>query len=111
MTHQHRTNYWAHDQHETCVSHNSMRVSRRLLQWGAPRRREGEAHLVAHAEYYERALLNAVLGTQRGTVPGAMAYMYPMGESRTTCARPRSLAAGAPHARVRRMGTRRLGRE
>ena len=79
VTHQHRTNYWAHDQHETCVSHNSMRVSRRLLQWGAPRRREGEAHLVAHAEYYERALLNAVLGTQRGTVPGAMSYMYPMG--------------------------------
>lgn len=27
--------FGGHDTHETCVSHNSMRVSRRLLSWGA----------------------------------------------------------------------------
>jgi DUF1680 family protein len=33
-SHQHAENYWAHDHAETCVAHNSMRVARRLLQWG-----------------------------------------------------------------------------
>ena len=33
VSHQRRDNYWAHDHAETCVAHNSMRVSRRLLQW------------------------------------------------------------------------------
>ena len=32
VVHQKPENYWAHDQAETCVAHNSMRVSRRLLQ-------------------------------------------------------------------------------
>ena len=64
---------------QTCVSHNSMRVSRRLLGWGADDRAEGPHHLLQHAAYYERTMLNAVLGTQRGTEPGAMLYMYPMG--------------------------------
>ena len=36
-------------------------------------------HTLEHAEYYERAMLNAVLGTQRGTLPGHMLYQYPMG--------------------------------
>ena len=39
-------------------------------------------HVECHelpGRYYERAMLNAVLGTQRGTMPGAMTYMYPMG--------------------------------
>ncbi|KAK3241724.1 hypothetical protein CYMTET_48541 [Cymbomonas tetramitiformis] len=36
-------------------------------------------HIMGHAEYYERTVLNAVLGTQRGTQPGEMLYMYPMG--------------------------------
>ena len=95
--------FGAHDTHETCVSHNSMRVSRRLLMWSAEvdglggersgatsaasdaalsraaRAAGAAAHMVEHAEYYERTMLNAVLGTQRGTQPGAMLYMYPMG--------------------------------
>ena len=41
------------------------------------RRRGGE--VLSHAEYFERTLLNAVLGTQRGTTPGSMLYMLPMG--------------------------------
>ena len=31
------------------------------------------------ADYHERTLYNAVLGTQRGTLPGEMLYMMPMG--------------------------------
>ena len=32
---QHAENYWSHDHHETCVSHNSMRTSRSIMAWGA----------------------------------------------------------------------------
>ena len=113
-----RASFGAHDVHETCVSHNSMRVSRRLLMWGddeastdgggsreghgagsggkggqgggqrgrSSRDRSGSkgsgggaSHMLEHAAYYERTLLNAVLGTQRGTLPGSMLYMYAMG--------------------------------
>lgn len=116
-----RASFAAHDVHETCVSHNSMRVSRRLMMWGddsmpdAERgqrategqsegldssrgeggggspgggsgpgggksggggsKRRGPLHTLEHAQYYERTMLNAVLGTQRGTVPGHMLYM------------------------------------
>jgi hypothetical protein len=76
VAHQRKDNYWAHDQAETCVAHNSMRVSRRLLQWSP---RGAWARKGAHAAYYERTLYNAVLGTQRGTRPGQMLYMFPMG--------------------------------
>ena len=37
-----------------------------------PRRSEAAQGLLAHAEWYERALHNGVLGTQRGVQPGAM---------------------------------------
>ena len=74
-----RSSFGAHDVHETCVSHNSMRVSRRLLMWGGDGDDDGTSHVLSHASYYERAMLNAVLGTQRGTLPGSMLYMYPMG--------------------------------
>ena len=45
------------------------------------RRRRGRrgGKVLSHAEYFERTLLNAVLGTQRGTTPGSMLYMLPMG--------------------------------
>ena len=43
--------------------------------WGADGAAGGAAHTLRHAAYYERTLLNAVLGTQRGTLPGAMLYM------------------------------------
>ena len=72
--------FGAHDVHETCVSHNSMRVSRRLLSWGGGSGDGGGiAHILAHAAYYERAMLNAVLGTQRGVLAGSMTYMVGMG--------------------------------
>ena len=71
-----KDNYWAHDHAETCVAHNSMRISRRLMQWG---RWAAWGRALAHAEYYERTMYNAVLGTQRGTKPGAMLYMMPLG--------------------------------
>ena len=117
-----RLSFGAHDHHETCVSHNSMRVSRRLLSWGEDGMSEDVihhdggwheddggwhedgmsedvihhdggnsgkdsdsaggahgAHILHHSAYYERTMLNAVLGTQRGTLPGQMLYMYPMG--------------------------------
>lgn len=69
-------NYWAHDQAETCVAHNSMRVSRRLLQWSTWASWE---RALSHASYQERTLYNAVLGTQRGSNPGQMLYMMPLG--------------------------------
>ena len=73
---QRKDNYWAHDQAETCVAHNSMRVSRRLLQWSPWAAWDRP---LQHAGYYERTLYNAVLGTQRGSNPGEMLYMFPMG--------------------------------
>ena len=91
VTHQHAGNYWAHDHAETCVAHNSMRVARRLMTWSSPNAAaaaggaETEAAglststTLRHAAYYERTLYNAVLGTQRGTNPGEMLYMLPMG--------------------------------
>ena len=97
----------AHDHQESCVTHNTMLLSRRLAAWsGAPRPRaedgelqakgsegggggessapppprgDGASGLLAHAEWYERALHNGVLGTQRGVQPGAMVYMLPLG--------------------------------
>ena len=56
-------------------------LSRRLLQWTSwtATLRGGAKRALAHAEYYERTLYNAVLGTQRGTNPGQMLYMFPLG--------------------------------
>lgn len=34
---------------------------------------------MAYADYYERALANGVLSIQRGTDPGVMIYMLPLG--------------------------------
>lgn len=34
---------------------------------------------MAYADYYERALTNGVLGIQRGTEPGVMIYLLPLG--------------------------------
>ena len=84
------------------MTHNTMLLSRRLAAWAGaarplaeggeggeggvggeggeggeggalpPRRSEAAQGLLAHAEWYERALHNGVLGTQRGVQPGAM---------------------------------------
>lgn len=38
---------------------------------------------MAYADYYERALTNGVLGIQRGTEPGVMIYMLPLGRGKS----------------------------
>jgi len=45
-------------------------VSRHLFRWTKE---------VSYADYYERALTNGVLSIQRGTDPGVMIYMLPLG--------------------------------
>ncbi|KAL3752112.1 hypothetical protein ACJRO7_012863 [Eucalyptus globulus] len=55
---------------ESCATYNMLKVSRNLFRWTKE---------VAYADYYERALTNGVLGIQRGTEPGIMIYMLPLG--------------------------------
>lgn len=61
------------------VSSPSMRIARRLMAWGATAEERSLEQLLSHASYYERTLHNAVLGSQRGVLPGEMLYMMPMG--------------------------------
>ncbi|XP_031386910.1 uncharacterized protein LOC116200240 [Punica granatum] len=55
---------------ESCTTYNMLKVSRHLFRWTKE---------VAYADYYERALTNGVLSIQRGTEPGVMIYMLPLG--------------------------------
>ncbi|RZC83104.1 hypothetical protein C5167_045893 [Papaver somniferum] len=55
---------------ESCTTYNMLKVSRNLFRWTKE---------VAYADYYERALTNGVLSIQRGTDPGVMIYMLPLG--------------------------------
>ncbi|XP_062083998.1 uncharacterized protein LOC133790391 [Humulus lupulus] len=55
---------------ESCTTYNMLKVSRHLFRWTKE---------MAYADYYERALTNGVLGIQRGTDPGVMIYMLPLG--------------------------------
>ncbi|KAK2641261.1 hypothetical protein Ddye_023024 [Dipteronia dyeriana] len=55
---------------ESCVTYNMLKVSRHLFKWTKE---------MAYADYYERALTNGVLSIQRGTDPGVMIYMLPLG--------------------------------
>ncbi|XP_075633960.1 uncharacterized protein LOC142606508 [Castanea sativa] len=55
---------------ESCTTYNMLKVSRHLFTWTKE---------VAYADYYERALTNGVLSIQRGTDPGVMIYMLPLG--------------------------------
>ncbi|GAV65009.1 DUF1680 domain-containing protein [Cephalotus follicularis] len=55
---------------ESCTTYNMLKVSRHLFRWTKE---------IAYADYYERALTNGVLGIQRGTEPGVMIYMLPLG--------------------------------
>ncbi|ONH99280.1 hypothetical protein PRUPE_6G022600 [Prunus persica] len=55
---------------ESCTTYNMLKVSRHLFKWTKE---------TAYADYYERALTNGVLGIQRGTEPGVMIYMLPLG--------------------------------
>ena len=57
-----------HLNHETCKTHNMLKLTRRLLCWtGDP----------AYGDFYERALLNGILGTQ-GPHPGGFQYYVAM---------------------------------
>ncbi|RVX12921.1 hypothetical protein CK203_010035 [Vitis vinifera] len=55
---------------ESCTTYNMLKVSRHLFRWTKE---------VVYADYYERALTNGVLSIQRGTDPGVMIYMLPLG--------------------------------
>ncbi|ESW03987.1 hypothetical protein PHAVU_011G057700 [Phaseolus vulgaris] len=55
---------------ESCTTYNMLKVSRHLFRWTKE---------VSYADYYERALINGVLSIQRGTDPGVMIYMLPLG--------------------------------
>ncbi|KAL9234763.1 hypothetical protein vseg_009592 [Gypsophila vaccaria] len=55
---------------ESCVTYNMLKVSRNLFRWSKE---------MTYADYYERALTNGVLSIQRGTDPGVMIYMLPLG--------------------------------
>ncbi|KAL7174081.1 hypothetical protein ACSBR2_033353 [Camellia fascicularis] len=56
---------------ESCTTYNMLKVSRHLFRWTKE---------MAYADYYERALTNAVLSIQRGREPGVMIYMLPQGK-------------------------------
>ncbi|KAG9448455.1 hypothetical protein H6P81_008420 [Aristolochia fimbriata] len=56
---------------ESCTTYNMLKISRNLFRWTKE---------IAYADYYERALTNGVLSIQRGTDPGIMIYMIPLGK-------------------------------
>ncbi|XP_031488073.1 uncharacterized protein LOC116256061 isoform X1 [Nymphaea colorata] len=55
---------------ESCTTYNMLKVSRHLFRWTKE---------ISYADHYERALTNGVLSIQRGTEPGVMIYMLPLG--------------------------------
>ncbi|XP_065196675.1 uncharacterized protein LOC135828155 [Sycon ciliatum] len=55
---------------ETCTTYNILKVARHLFKW------TGSAAL---ADFYERALLNGIMGVQRPGNPGVSLYMLPLG--------------------------------
>ncbi|KAG0579015.1 hypothetical protein KC19_4G066200 [Ceratodon purpureus] len=55
---------------ETCTTYNMLKIARTLFRW---------TKKIKYMDYYERALVNGILGTQRGQQPGVMIYMMPMG--------------------------------
>ncbi len=57
-----------HLNHETCKTHNMLKLTRHLLQWTGD---------VRYADFYERAFLNGILGTQ-GPRPGLLQYYVAM---------------------------------
>ncbi|CAA6672335.1 unnamed protein product [Spirodela intermedia] len=55
---------------ESCTTYNMLKVSRNLFRW---------TREMSYVDYYERAMTNGVLSIQRGTDPGIMIYMLPLG--------------------------------
>jgi len=64
--------HWAGAHQESCTQYNMMKVATRLLSW------TGAA---SYADFNERAVLNGIIGTQRGSIPGVMLYNLPLGYS------------------------------
>ncbi|MHB1001174.1 MAG: beta-L-arabinofuranosidase domain-containing protein [Armatimonadota bacterium] len=66
-------NYMAHTldgiNHETCKTHNMLKLTRHLFEWTAD---------PEYADFYERGLLNGIIGTQ-GPEPGELSYYIAMG--------------------------------
>ncbi|KAG9448456.1 hypothetical protein H6P81_008421 [Aristolochia fimbriata] len=55
---------------ESCTTYNMLKISRNLFRW---------TRKMVYADHYERAITNGVLTIQRGTDPGVMIYMLPLG--------------------------------
>jgi len=55
---------------ETCTQYNILKVARKRFQWSGD---------VRFADWYERGLVNGILGTQKTGMPGEMLYMLPLG--------------------------------
>jgi hypothetical protein len=58
-----------HLNHETCKAYNMLKLTRHLLEWTGD---------VQYGDFYERGLLNGILGTQ-GPEPGQLEYYVAMG--------------------------------
>lgn len=59
---------------ESCTAYNMLKVARHLFRW---------TKKMAYADYYERVLINGVLTIQRGSDPGVMIYMLPLGPGKS----------------------------
>jgi DUF1680 family protein len=70
---------------ESCATHNALKLAAWLLR---------VAPDVRYADFIERATLNGILGTLRGSDPGRYLYMYPMGDGVSKAARSQWREAG-----------------
>ena len=52
---------------ESCTQYNVLKVARRLFLSG---------QLASHADFYELALLNGIVGNQRQDADGSTSYIY-----------------------------------
>ncbi|GAQ86714.1 hypothetical protein KFL_003070020 [Klebsormidium nitens] len=55
---------------ETCTTYNMIKVARNLFRY---------SRAANYTDFIERATENGIIGTQRGTQPGVMIYMTPLG--------------------------------
>ncbi|CAI5480855.1 unnamed protein product [Closterium sp. Yama58-4] len=60
----------AQEDQESCTTYNMLKMARNSFRW---------TRSVRFMDYYERAMMNGVMGIQRGTQPGVMIYMLPHG--------------------------------
>lgn len=55
---------------ETCTQYNILKVARHIFRWQPN---------IDIAEFYERAIMNGIIGIQRPNTPGVSIYMNPLG--------------------------------